>query len=60
MALKKIQVWKVTLTGEVTLQASGGDDAIDKAKKHFKPLDKNVTWALEEQEVWVEEAAPTL
>ena len=59
MALKKITVWKVTLNGEVTLQAPGGDDAIAQAKRHFKPLDKNVTWTLEESEAWVEETAPT-
>lgn len=58
MALKAIKAWVVTINGNATIEAVSGDDALVKARKHFKPLDTDVTWGLTEITVYVDAPEP--
>ena len=54
MALKKVTVWVVKITGEVTLEAASADEAVIKARKHFATLAESIAWAVEQKMVYVE------
>jgi hypothetical protein len=56
MALKEVITWKVTITGEVTVQASDGDQALKEAKDIFKKMDEHVSWTLTQTKTWIEKA----
>lgn len=56
MALKEVVVWKVAITGEVTVQASDGDQALKDAKDIFKKMDENVSWTLTQGKAFIEQS----
>lgn len=56
MALKEVVVWKVAITGDVTVQASDGDKALKEAKDIFKKMDENVSWTLTQAKAFIEQA----
>jgi hypothetical protein len=53
MALKEVVTWRVTVSGEVVVQASDGDQALKEAKDIFKKMDEHVSWTLTQTKAWV-------
>lgn len=54
MALKEVVTWRVSVAGEVWIEASDGDQALKNAKDIFKKMDEHVSWALLQTKTFVE------
>ncbi len=56
MALKEVITWRVSVAGEITVQATDGDNALAEAKTIFKKMDEHISWTLAPTKTFIEAA----